>query len=264
MAQSQTTRSIRVGVQLHPQHTTYQSFIDAVRRAEDLGVDTIFDWDHFFPLSGDPAGNHFEGWTMLAAMATQTRRAEIGCLVTCNTYRNPALLSDMAKTIDHISNGRLILGIGAGWFERDYAEFGYDFGTAGSRLAALEQSLQTIRHRWEIDVPKPVRNPIPILIGGGGEKKTLKLTAQYADIWHGFGNPETYSHKIQVLNDWCAQVGRDPQEIEHAVGAPRDADPAKLNAYVKAGATHLIMGMDAPWDFDAIAKLVSWRNERHG
>jgi probable F420-dependent oxidoreductase len=264
MAQAQTTRPIRVGVQLHPQHTTYQSFIDAVRHAEDLGVDTIFNWDHFFPLSGDPAGNHFEGWTMLAAMATQTRRAEIGCLVTCNTYRNPALLSNMAKTIDHISNGRLILGIGAGWFERDYTEFGYDFGTAGSRLAALEQSLQIIRQRWETDVPKPVRNPIPILIGGGGEKKTLKLTAQYANIWHGFGAPETYRHKIQVLNDWCAEVGRDPQEIEHAAGAPRDADPAKLDAYVKAGATHLIMGMDAPWDFAAIAKLVTWRNERQG
>ena len=264
MAHAQTAHPIRVGVQLHPQHTTYQSFIDAVRHAEDLGVDTIFNWDHFFPLYGDPEGGHFEGWTMLAAMATQTHRAEIGCLVTCNTYRNPALLSNMAKTIDHMSNGRLILGIGAGWFERDYAEFGYDFGTAGSRLAALEQSLQIIRQRWEADVPKPVRNPIPILIGGGGEKKTLKLTAQYANIWHGFGNPETYSHKIQVLNDWCAQVDRDPQEIEHAAGAPIDADPAKLDAYLKAGATHLIMGMDAPWDFDAIAKLVTWRNMRQG
>lgn len=262
MTQSNTSRRIRIGAQLHPQHTSYQSFTDAVRRAEDMGVDTIFDWDHFFPLYGDPQGNHFEGWTLLAAMATFTHRAEIGCLVTCNTYRNAALLSDMAKTVDHISNGRLILGIGAGWFERDYTEYGYDFGTAGSRLAALEKSLQIIRHRWEVDVPKPVRNPIPILIGGGGEKKTLRITAKYADIWHGFGDPEAYGHKIEVLNNWCKEEGRNPQEIEHACGAPRDANPTQLDAYVKAGATHFILGMGAPWNFDALAKLVQWRDER--
>ena len=128
-----------------------------------------------------------------------TCKLAIGCLVTCNTYRNAALLSDMAKTVDHISNGRLILGIGAGWFERDYEEFGYDFGTAGGRLVDLERSLEIIRHRWEIDVPSPVRNPIPILVGGGGEKKTLRIAARYANMTHTFGDPETLVHILFYL-----------------------------------------------------------------
>jgi probable F420-dependent oxidoreductase len=259
---TQITHPLRIGVQLHPQHTTYQSFADAVRRAEDLGVDSIWNWDHFFPLSGNPQGSHFEGWTLLTAMAMLTQRAQIGCLVTCNTYRNPALLSNMAKTIDHISNGRLILGIGAGWFERDYHEFGYDFGTGGNRLAALEDSLQIIKQHWEVDEPRPIRNPIPILIGGGGEKKTLRITAQHANMWHGFGDPETYSHKIEVLNGWCSEIGRNPAEIEHAANATRKADAAEFDAYVKAGATHFILGMDEPWDFTSVSRLVKWRNER--
>src|SRR5579859_7483280 len=234
---------------MQPQHTTYASYIEAVRRFEDMGVDTLWDWDHFFPLYGDPQGNHFEGWTLLAAI---TQRVEVGCLVTCNTYRNAALLSDMAKTVDHISNGRLILGLGAGWFERDYSEYGYDFGTPGSRLAALEKSLQIIKHRWEVDVPKPVRK-IPILIGGGGEKVTLKITAQYADMWHGFGDPQVIGHKMEVLDNWCS-------EIERGCGTQKTDSDETRAAYVKAGATHLIVGMGEQWDFQAVEKLVKWRN----
>jgi len=167
------------------------------------------------------------------------------------------------KTVDHISDGRLILGMGAGWFERDYKEYGYDFGTAGSRLDALERSLEIIKHRWEVDVPRPLRQ-IPILIGGGGEKKTLRITAKYADMWHGFGDAATLAHKMEVLDGWCKEVGRDPKEIERAAGTNANDSNETRDAIVKAGITHLIIGMQVPWNFDAVEKLVAWRDARNG
>jgi probable F420-dependent oxidoreductase len=252
--------TLRVGVQLHPQHTTFPSFAEAVRRVEALGVDTIWNWDHFFPLYGDPQGSHFEGWTLLTAMGMLTSRAEIGCLVTCNSYRNPALLANMAKTVDHISGGRLILGIGAGWFEPDYQEYGYRFGTAGDRLRALGEALPVIKQRWQVEVPLPVRNPIPILIGGEGEKVTLKLAAEHADIWNGFGPADKYRHKCQILDAWCAKVGRNPADIERSVTVP---NPHDLDPFVQAGATHIIMDLAEAWDFSLVEKLVQWRDGHH-
>jgi len=252
---------IRVGVQLHPQQTTYAAFADAVRRAEDLGVDTIWNWDHFFPLYGDRNGPHFEGWTLLTAMATLTTRAEIGCLVTCNSYRNANLLADMARTIDHISGGRLICGIGAGWFQRDYDEYGYEFGTAPSRLKDLGRALPIIKERWRKLNPPPLRNPIPLLIGGGGEKVTLKLTAQYADMWNSFGPPDTYRHKNEVLTNWCHEVGRDPATIERTVSTDRE-NLGQLDGLVAAGATHIILEIGAPWDLAPLKRLVEWRDAR--
>ncbi len=257
---------IRVGVQVRPQHTTVPAMREAWRRVEELGVDTLWTWDHFFPVSGDPQGPHFECWSLLAAMAEVTERVEFGALVSAIGYRNPALLSDMAKTVDHLSGGRLILGVGAGWKEEDYREFGYEYGTAPDRLRDLRRGLEIILERWAIDVPPPIRNPIPILIGGGGEQVTLRLTAKYAQLWNGVLRPEAYAAKSRVLDERCREIGRDPGEIERTVSVEREdtADPAVLDAFRAAGATHLILRFQDPWDFGAVERLVAWRDRQRG
>ncbi|MBV9710991.1 MAG: LLM class flavin-dependent oxidoreductase, partial [Ktedonobacteraceae bacterium] len=141
-------------------------------------------------------------------------------------------------------------------------EYGYDFGTPGSRLKALEESLPLIKHRWEVDVPGPVQRPIPILVGGGGEKKTLRITAQYADMWHGFGDAATLAHKMEVLDGWCKEVGRNPKEIERSAGTSVGDSNETRDPLLRAGITHLIMGMGAPWNFEEVEKLVRWRDNR--
>ena len=254
---------IRIGVQLQPQHAPdYGDIRDAVRRCEDIGVDIAFNWDHFFPLYGDPDGAHFECWTMLGAWAEQTSRIQIGALVSCNSYRNPELLADMARTVDHISGGRLILGIGSGWKQRDYAEYGYDFGTAGSRLDDLALALPRITSRLAKLNPAPTRH-IPILIGGQGEQKTLRMVARYADMWHGFTTVHTYPGKAEVLARHCAAVGRDPATIEHS-SALQGAGAAMLadaEALTRLGVTLLTVGCNGPdYDLTAAQTLCRWRD----
>src|SRR3954471_12661609 len=229
MSTHQASRPVRIGVQLQPQHAEWEDIRRAVVAAEELGVDVIFNWDHFYPLYGDADGKHFECWTMLGAWAEQTTRAEIGALVTCNSYRNPELLADMARTVDHLSDGRLILGIGSGWFQKDYQEYGYDFGTAGGRLNQLRDDLPRIESRWAKLNPPPTRK-IPVLIGGGGEKKTLRLVAQHADIWHSFGDAEILPRKLGILGEHCATVGRDMRDIEVSVEVGGESDPASAGS----------------------------------
>ena len=258
---------VRLGVQLQPQHVTYPQLRDAVRRVEDLGADILFNWDHFFPLSGDPDGLHFEAWTTLGAWAEQTERIEFGCLVHCNSYRNADLQADMARTVDHISarggEGRFIFGTGAGWFERDYDEYGYKFGTPGSRLNDLADGLERITERWQKLNPPPTRS-IPIMIGGKGEQKTLRIVARHADIWHSFVRPDELAHKLKVLEKWAEKEERDTSALIVSNELQRrDEDVADA---LYAGGTRLFtLGFPGPdFDYDLLVSWLRWRDSKNG
>ena len=244
----------KVGVQLHPQATTVEQLRAAWNAADALEVDSIWLWDHFFPLYGEPDAAHFEAYTLLAAMAADTRHAQLGALVTCNSYRNPNLLADMARTIDHISDGRFVLGIGSGWFERDYREYGYEFGTGPSRLRELNRDLPIIMDRLSRLEPPP-RGRVPILIGGSGEKVTLRLVAEYADAWNTFGPPENFARKNQVLDEWCARLDRRPSQVERTV-AINTTEVDTWPAYLDARAEHLIVMVGPPFDLGPVERLL--------
>lgn len=248
----------RVGVQVEPQHCSVDDLRAAWRAADAMGVDSIFTWDHFFPLHGDPDGRHFEGWSLLGAMACDTSRASLGLLVGCTSYRSPDLTADMARTLDHVSGGRMILGLGAGWFERDYDEYGFAFGTPASRLKALEGDIVRMRARIARLNPPPL-GPLPLMIGGGGERVTLRITARYADMWNGFGPLDSFTHKNEVLNHWCASEDRDPGAIERTVLLNPGRDLDAVEAFVEAGAQHLILPARAPFDLSDVERVLAVR-----
>ncbi|GHD78714.1 putative F420-dependent oxidoreductase [Salinibacterium amurskyense] len=257
------SRPVRIAVQLQPQHAEYSVIRDRVKELEQLGVDVLFNWDHFFPLYGEPDGLHFEAWTELASWAEMTSRVEFGTLVNCNSYRNPDLQADMARTLDHISGGRFIFGTGSGWFERDYQEYGYEFGTAGSRLDALAEALPRIESRWGKLNPAPTRK-IPVLIGGGGEKKTLKLVAKHADIWHSFATGDELVHKLSVLAGHCETVGRDINEIEIS-NELRDKSVEDADSMREQGITLFTLGITGPeYDLTAAKQWLAWRDSQNG
>jgi probable F420-dependent oxidoreductase len=255
-------------VQIQPQHAPYEKIRDTTAQLEEVGVDILFNWDHFYPLNGASDGLHFESWTMLAALAEQTSRVELGALVNCNSYRNANLQADMARTIDHISAGgsgigRFIFGTGSGWFERDYDEYGYQFGTAGQRLDVLAADLPVIEGRWQKLNPPPTRK-IPILIGGAGERKTLRIVARHADIWHSYSDPPTLEHKLNVLAAHCNAVERDISEIEISTDVN---DPVARRSFTDADALHALgatlftIGLTGPnYEFSGVDQWLAWRD----
>lgn len=257
---------MRVAAQLHPQQGEFAAIRRAAVDADALAYDIVYTWDHFFPLYGDRDGPHFECFTTLAAFAAATERVEVGPLVACNSYRNPHLVADMARTIDHISGGRFILGLGSGWKQRDYDEYGYEFGTKGSRLRDLERNLPEIERRLEMLNPRPVRR-MPILIAGLGETITLRLVARHADSWHAAfpDRPDELAPKVDALLRWCEVEGRDPAEIEWGLGVePNDLSrflAEDAEAYLDMGFTQFTLGFNGPaWDVGAGAEWLAWRD----
>jgi probable F420-dependent oxidoreductase len=246
---------VKIGVQLHPQATSMAELRRAWEQADALGVDSIWTWDHFYPLYGDPNAAHFEGYSILAAMAATTSHAQLGAMVTCNSYRNPQLLADMARTIDHLCGGRFVLGIGSGWFERDYAEYGYEFGTAPGRLRSLGEALPVIADRLAKLNPPPIGR-LPILIGGGGEKVTLRLVARHAQMWNGFGSPDELKAKNEIINSWCEVEGTDPRAIQRTTLQSPDPD-IDLDAFAAAGIHHIIFMLGNPYDLTAVEQILA-------
>jgi probable F420-dependent oxidoreductase len=243
----------RVGVQLWPQHTTVDRLRAAARASDEAGLDSLWTWDHFFPLSGPAEGEHFEGWTLLTAFACDTSRVTVGLLVAATGYRNPHLLADMARTLDHVSGGRAVLGLGAGWFQRDYDEYEFPYGTAGARLRDLEGDLHRIRHRLRRLTPPPLGR-LPILVGGGGERVTLRIVAEQADIWNGYGPPEDFARRNAVLDAWCERVGRDPATIERTAHIAAEEE-GLVGAYLAAGVQHLIVRLADPFDLEPVLRI---------
>jgi alkanesulfonate monooxygenase SsuD/methylene tetrahydromethanopterin reductase-like flavin-dependent oxidoreductase (luciferase family) len=227
---------LKLGVLLWPQYTDWPALRDAGARVDALGFESLWTWDHLYPIVGSYKGPIFEGFLTLAGWASVTERVTLGLMVGANTFRNPALFAKMTTHLDHMSNGRAVLGIGGAWFETEHIAYGIDFGSGfGERLDWLDEAVELMRgmlrgeeptgrgqryHAKSVrNDPPPMQERLPILIGGSGEQKTLKTVANYADAWNTGGSPERLRHKDEVLRRWCETIGRDPTEIERTVQA---------------------------------------------
>ena len=258
-----TTHPLRVCVQLAPEHGSYADLRAAAVEADRLGADAIYNWDHFWPLTRAGDGRHYEAWTTIGSWAEVTSRSRIGTLVSCAGYRNPDLLADMARTVDHISGGRLILGLGAGFREKEYVEYGYEFPTPGGRVDALADALKRITARLPKLNPAPM-DRIPILVAGGGEKRLLRLVAQYADIWNTFAEGDELARKISVLERHCADVGRDISDIECEVIIAGDPDSAS-RPYLDLGVNRFVVSARGPqFDLTELRSWLAWRDALGG
>ena len=224
------------GILLWSQAATWPEMLDAAKRVDRLGYDHLWTWDHIYAIFGDPYQPIVEGWMALAGWAMATDQTRLGLLVGANTFRNPGLTAKLAETLDQISDGRAILGIGGAWFDLEHQAHGIDFGTGfGQRLDWLDEAVAAMRGvmagesvtsepggRYAFDdlrhSPLPLQQRLPIMIGGSGEKKTLRTVAKYADMWNAMGPLEVMAHKVDVLKRHCDDVGRDISEIEFTLG----------------------------------------------
>jgi len=227
---------VKLGALVWPQYTDWQSLRDTGALVDRLGFDSLWTWDHLYPIVGDHEGPMFEGYLTLAGWAEHTERVQLGLMVGANTFRNPALVVKMVTMLDHMSGGRMYLGIGGAWFETEHTAFGIDFGSSvGDRLNRLDEAVELMRAMLPggpasargpfygakdvLNNPPPVQRHVPILIGGSGERKTLATVARYADGWNTGGDLERVKHKDEVLRRWCDEVGRDESEIERTLSS---------------------------------------------
>lgn len=266
-----TKRPVSFGVKTAPQHTTYDDMLRVWREADTIPeIEHAWLFDHFMPLGADPTGLCLEGWSTLAAFAAVTERVRVGLMVTGNTYRHPTVLANIAATVDVISRGRLDFGIGAGWNELEHASYGIPLPKPGDRIRMLGEACEIIRRMWTETAPsfegryyqvhearcepKPVQKPYPpFVIGGSGEKLTLRIVAQYADVWNmAGGSVEEFTHKNAILDEHCAAVGRDPNSIERSIqsmvnygdlGETRET----VRGYLAAGVNHVVLNLRAPY-----------------
>jgi alkanesulfonate monooxygenase SsuD/methylene tetrahydromethanopterin reductase-like flavin-dependent oxidoreductase (luciferase family) len=227
---------LRLGILLWSQATDWPAFEAAARKVDALGYEHLWTWDHLHAIFGEPQQPIFEGYGAISAWAKVTQRTRLGLLVGANTFRNPALVAKLATTIDHISGGRAICGLGGAWFEYEHTAHGIDFGRSpGERLTWMDEAAGAVRAllrgesvtsaeggRYSFrdlrQEPLPLQQQLPLMIGGSGERKTLRTVARYADMWNGMGATEVLRRKVAVLEQHCADVGRDPAEIEKTVG----------------------------------------------
>lgn len=262
---------MRVSFKTRPQHSEWNAIRDFWVEADQIDLySSGWTFDHFYPIFSDPTGPCFEGWTMLSFLAAKTTRIRLGVLVTGNTHRHPAVLANMAATLDIASDGRLEIGLGAGWSEEEHAAYGIPLPRWPERFDRLEEACAVIdgllteerftfsgTHYQLSDArcePKPLQQPRPpLVIGGKGERRTLRIAARWADQWNfPWGEPSELEYLIGVLHEHCEDVGRDPAEIEVSVKAEADIEPgafATLAAeYRAAGAQHIIAHFPAPHD----------------
>jgi alkanesulfonate monooxygenase SsuD/methylene tetrahydromethanopterin reductase-like flavin-dependent oxidoreductase (luciferase family) len=258
---------VKLGALVWPQYTDWQSLRDAGALVDELGYDSLWTWDHLYPIVGDPDGPIFEGYLTLAGWAENTKQVRLGLMVGANTFRNPALVVKMVTTLDHMSDGRMWLGIGGAWFETEHTAFGIEFGSGfGERLDWFDEAVELMRtmlpggpasgrgrfyHAKDVlNDPPPVQAHLPILIGGSGERKTLATVARYADGWNTGGDIDTVRHKDEVLRRWCDEVGRDESEIERTLqgGVPIIRDTEEEARKVAEGMKERNRGWRGPRD----------------